>query len=63
MGEVDVDHRADIYALGLLGYEMLAGRPTIDAATAQGMLAAHVMEVPADIQTLRPGTPLDSAGR
>ena len=57
MGEVDVDHRADIYALGLLGYEMLAGRPTFDAPTAQGMLAAHVMEVPADIQTLRHGTP------
>ena len=27
MGEVDVDHRADIYALGLLGYEMLAAAP------------------------------------
>jgi len=57
MGEVDVDHRADLYALGLLGYEMLAGRPTFDAATAQGMLAAHVMETPVDIQTLRPDTP------
>ncbi|QJR36530.1 protein kinase domain-containing protein [Gemmatimonas groenlandica] len=57
MGEVDVDHRADIYALGLLGYEMLAGRPTFDAPSAQGLLAAHVMAVPADIQTLRPDTP------
>ncbi len=57
MGEADVDHRADIYALGLLAYEMLAGRPTFDAPTAQGLLAAHVMEVPANIQTLRPDTP------
>ncbi len=57
MGEVDVDHRADIYALGLLGYEMLAGRTPFDAASAQGILAAQVMEAPVDIQTLRPGTP------
>ena len=57
MGEVDVDHCADIYALGLLGYEMLASRPTFDAAAAQGMLSTHVLEVPADIQTLRSGTP------
>jgi eukaryotic-like serine/threonine-protein kinase len=57
MGEVDVDQRADLYALGLLGYEMLAGRPTFDAPSAQGMIAAQVMEVPVDIQTLRPDTP------
>jgi serine/threonine-protein kinase len=57
MGEADVDARADIYALGLLAYEMLAGRPTFDAPTAQAMLAAHVMETPADIRTVRPGTP------
>ena len=57
MGESNVDHRADIYALGLLGYEMLAGRTPFDAASAQGILAAQVMEAPVDIQQLRPGTP------
>ncbi len=57
MGEADVDHRADIYALGLLAYEMLAGRPVFDAPTAQAMLAAQVMEVPADVRTLRSNTP------
>jgi eukaryotic-like serine/threonine-protein kinase len=57
MGDTNIDHRADIYALGLLGYEMLAGRPPFDATTPQGILAAQVMEQPADIQQVRPGTP------
>ena len=57
MGDTNVDHRADIYALGLLGYEMLAGRQPFEASTAQGILAAQVMEVPVDVQQLRPGTP------
>jgi serine/threonine-protein kinase len=57
LGESTVDHRADIYSLGLLGYEMLAGRGPFDAPTAQAMLAAHVMETPTDIRTVRPGTP------
>jgi serine/threonine-protein kinase len=57
MGETDIDHRADIYAIGILGYEMLAGRPPFDAMTAQGILAAQVIEIPKDIQQVRPGTP------
>ncbi len=57
MGEADIDHRADIYALGILGYEMLAGRPPFDATTAQGILAAQVMTVPVNLQVARPGLP------
>ena len=57
MGETDIDARADIYALGILGYEMLAGRLPFEAKTAQGILAAHVMEVPKDIREVRPGIP------
>ena len=57
MGETNIDHRADIYALGILGYEMLAGRPPFDAGSAQAVLAAQVMEKPVDIQQVRPGVP------
>ncbi|MBA2683128.1 MAG: protein kinase [Gemmatimonadaceae bacterium] len=57
MGEANIDHRADIYAIGILGYEMLAGRPPFAATTAQGILAAHVIENPIDIRQTRPGTP------
>jgi len=57
MGQDNVDHRADIYALGILGFEMITGQPPFDAANAQAMLAAHVMEAPRDIAKLRPGLP------
>jgi len=55
MGQGDIDQRADIYALGILAYEMLTGRTPFSAETAQGILAAHVMEAPKEIRELRPG--------
>jgi len=57
MGQSDIDGRTDIYALGILGYEMLAGHPPFAGGTPQAVLSAHVLEVPKDIRDLRPGTP------
>ena len=58
MGESNIDHRADIYAMGILGFEMLAGRPPFDGNSAQALLSAQVLEAPVDIQQVRPGIPL-----
>jgi tetratricopeptide (TPR) repeat protein len=52
-----VDHRADIYALGVLGYEMLCGRTPFVATTAQAMVAAHLTQSPDPIARFRPGVP------
>lgn len=44
-----VDHRADIYALGVVGYEMLAGQTPFAGLSPQKMLSAHVTTTPEQI--------------
>lgn len=48
-----LDHRCDIYALGVMLYQLLAGRPPYDAPTFEGLMRAHLMApipaLPADV--------------
>jgi serine/threonine-protein kinase len=46
LGDPTVDHRADLYALGVVAYEMLVGRHLFGERTPQQMMAAHAVEPP-----------------
>ena len=48
-----LDHRVDIYAVGAVAYELLAGRPPFTGATPQQVLAAHVTQKPDPITAHR----------
>jgi serine/threonine protein kinase/Tol biopolymer transport system component len=52
-----IDHRADIYSIGVLAYEMLAGRRPFSGDTPQDLLAAHLTEPPAPLATHRSDVP------
>ncbi|HEX4628936.1 MAG TPA: serine/threonine-protein kinase, partial [Gemmatimonadales bacterium] len=56
-GDPNVDHRADIYAVGALGYEMLAGRPPFSGLSPQGLLAAQVTSTPDPVAQHRDSVP------
>jgi eukaryotic-like serine/threonine-protein kinase len=52
-----IDHRADIYALGILAYELLAGRTPFVEPTAQALLAAHITKTPETLSVFRGDCP------
>ena len=52
-----IDHRADLYALGLVAYEMLVGASPYTATTPQQQMAAHITQAPPPIQLKRPDCP------
>jgi serine/threonine-protein kinase len=57
VGDASMDHRADLYALGLISYEMLTGAHPFTGRTAQALATAHLTETPASLAERRPDAP------
>lgn len=57
MGEREVDGRADIYALGVVGYQMLAGELPFQATNTPAMLMKHLSERPRPLAQMRADLP------
>jgi serine/threonine-protein kinase len=57
MGEGTIDGRTDLYALGCVLYEMLAGKPVFEGPTAQAVARQHLLETPRRLHVVRPEVP------
>ncbi len=57
LGEREVDGRADLYALGVVGYQMLAGELPFQASNAPAMLMKQISERPRPLVQMRADAP------
>jgi len=56
-GGENVDGRSDLYALGCMLFEMLAGSPPFSGANAMAIMSRHMMDPVPNITTVRPTVP------
>ena len=51
------DHRADVYSLAVMAFEMVTGLPLFTASSFEGMVVAHVFEDPPSLREMRSDLP------
>jgi serine/threonine protein kinase len=60
--ESDVDGRSDLYALGCVLYEMLAGQQPFTGPTTESVIHQHMLSEPPAITSIRPAVTAEVAG-
>jgi serine/threonine-protein kinase len=60
--ESQVDARADLYSIGVIGYEMVTGDPPFDGPTPMAILYKQAHEAPEPLRKRAPNAPKNLAG-
>ncbi|HEX7939938.1 MAG TPA: serine/threonine-protein kinase [Gemmatimonadaceae bacterium] len=60
-GDSILDHRSDIYSVGVMAYQMLTGKPPFQGGSAHAVLAGHITDRPEPIRKRHPSVPREMA--